>query len=188
MVPHIRRWWPEHPLVLVVDGGLAAVSLAWAGVNSRVTMVSRRRGDAALDHPPGPQPPGQRGRNPLQGKRHRRVQAWAEQADTPWDTVDVDGYGGQRQPLWVFSPTALWYTPGWPPVDSREVLVCDPTGKLHRDAVFCTDRQATPEQILPWVVRRWSVEVTCEEARAPLGLETQPPWSDHAIARTTPLW
>jgi hypothetical protein len=33
------------------------------------------------------------------------------------------------------------------------------------DAFFCTDVQATPEPILAWVVRRWSIEVTCEEAR-----------------------
>jgi hypothetical protein len=34
---------------------------------------------------------------------------------------------------------------------------------------------------------RWAVEVTCEEGRAQLGLETQRPWSDQAIARTTPV-
>jgi hypothetical protein len=34
---------------------------------------------------------------------------------------------------------------------------------------------------------RWSVEVTFEEARAHLGLETQRQWSDPAIARTTPV-
>ena len=33
----------------------------------------------------------------------------------------------------------------------------------------------------------WSVEVTCEEGRAHLGLETQRQWSDQAIARTTPV-
>jgi hypothetical protein len=37
------------------------------------------------------------------------------------------------------------------------------------------------------VVQRWSVEVTFEEARAHLGLETQRQWSDLAIARTTPV-
>jgi hypothetical protein len=41
-------------------------------------------------------------------------------------------------------------------------------------------------QILAWVVRRWSVEATVEEARAQLGLETQRQWSDQAIARSTP--
>jgi hypothetical protein len=187
MVQPVRRWVPEHRLVLVVDGGFAAVSLALACVKSRVTMVSRLRWDAALYHPPGPQPQGKRGRKPLKGKRQRSLQAWAEHADTPWATVEVDWYGGQRKPLWVFSHTALWYTPGLPPVDIRDVLVCDPTGKLRLEAFFWTDLQTTPEQILPWVVRRWSVEVTCEEARAHLGPETQRQWSDQAIARTIPI-
>src|SRR6266850_1767432 len=83
MVQQVRRWLPEHQLVLVVDGGFAAVSLAWACVKSRVTMVSRLRWDAALYHPPGPQPQGKRGRKPLKGKRQRSLQGWAEHADTP---------------------------------------------------------------------------------------------------------
>lgn len=41
-------------------------------------------------------------------------------------------------------------------------------------------------QILTWFVLRWRLEVTFEEARAHLGLETQRQWSDKAIARTTP--
>lgn len=44
-----------------------------------------------------------------------------------------------------------------------------------------------PVEILPWVVLRWSVEGTWEESRTHLGLETQRQWSDHAIARTTPV-
>ena len=55
------------------------------------------------------------------------------------------------------------------------------------EAFFCTDPAATPVEILPWVVMRWSVEVTFEEARAHLGFETQRQWSDQAIARTTPV-
>jgi hypothetical protein len=55
------------------------------------------------------------------------------------------------------------------------------------DAVCCPDLRATPEQILAWVVRRWSVEVTCAEGRASLGWETQRQWSDQAMARTTPV-
>ena len=38
------------------------------------------------------------------------------------------------------------------------------------EACFWSDLQATPEDIRPWVVRRWSVEVTCEECRAHLAL------------------
>ena len=36
-------------------------------------------------------------------------------------------------------------------------------------------------------MRRWQVEVTFEEARRHLGVETQRQWSDAAIARTTPV-
>ena len=59
MMKQVRRWLPGRRLVLVVDGGFAAVSLALACVKSQVAMVSRLRWDAALYHPPGPQPPGQ---------------------------------------------------------------------------------------------------------------------------------
>jgi hypothetical protein len=187
MMKQVRRWLPGHRLVLVVDGGFAAVSLALACVKHRVTMVSRLRWDAALYHPPAPQPPGKRGPKPLKGKRQRPLQGWAERADTPWETVEVDWYRGQRKQLWVFSRTALWHTPKLPPVAIRYVLVADPEGKLRMEAFFCTDLEATPVQILHWIVMRWSVEVTFEEVRAHLGLETQRQWSALAIARTTPV-
>jgi hypothetical protein len=40
--------------------------------------------------------------------------------------------------------------------------------------------------MLTWFVQRWPLEVTFEEARAHLGMETPRHWSDRAIARTTP--
>jgi DDE superfamily endonuclease len=185
MMKQVRRWLPGRRLVLVVDGGLAAVALAC--VKHHVVMVSRLRWDAALYHPPGPQPTGKRGPKPTKGQRQRSLQGWAERSDTPWETVEVTWYGGERKRLWVFSRTALWSTPRLPPVEIRYVLVADPEGKLRMEAFFCTDLQATPEQILDWVVMRWSVEVTFEESRAHLGLETQRQWADQAIARTTPV-
>ena len=36
-------------------------------------------------------------------------------------------------------------------------------------------------------ISRWSLEVTFEEGRAQLGIETQRQWSDRAIERSTPL-
>jgi len=187
MIKQVRRWLPRHRLVLVVDGGFAAVSLTRACVKTRVVMVSRLRWDAALFHRPGPQPSGKRGPKPLKGKRQRSLQDWASRSDTPWEDIEVNWYGGERKKLWVFSHTALWYTPGLPPVELRFVLVCDPEGKRRMEAFFCTDLQATPAQILEWVIMRWSVEVTFEEARAHLGVETQRQWSDKAIARATPI-
>ena len=34
---------------------------------------------------------------------------------------------------------------------------------------------------------RWQLEVTFQEVRAHLGMETQRQWSDRAVARTTPI-
>src|SRR2546430_139706 len=129
MMQQVRRWLPGQRLVVVVDGGFAAVSLALAWVTHHVVMVSRLRWEAALYHPPAPPPPGTHGRKTTTGPRQRRPQAWANRRDTPWETLEVDWYGGQRNTLWVFSHTALWYTPGLPPVDMRDVLVADPEGQ-----------------------------------------------------------
>ena len=46
--------------------------------------------------------------------------------------------------------------------------------------------ETTAILILRWFILRWNIEVTFEEARAHLGIETQRQWSDLAIARTTP--
>ena len=54
MLKQVRRWLPERLLVLVVDGGFAAVTLALAGQEQQVTFVTRLRLDAALYHPPAP--------------------------------------------------------------------------------------------------------------------------------------
>jgi hypothetical protein len=73
-----------------------------------------------------------------------------------------------------------------PAVPIRWVLVHDPEGKFNTQALLSTKLDAEPVQILEWFVLRWTVEVTFEEARAHLGIETQRQWSDKAIARTTP--
>jgi hypothetical protein len=69
----------------------------------------------------------------------------------------------------------------------RYVITRDPEGKLRDEVFACTDLDATVEQILAWFVMRWSLEVTFEEAREHLGMETQRQWSDLAIVRTTPI-
>jgi hypothetical protein len=65
----------------------------------------------------------------------------------------------------------------------------DPSQCIEPQAVLSTNLDQTPEPILTWLIRRWSIEGTLEEARAHLGLETQRQWHARASARTTPaLW
>jgi hypothetical protein len=86
----------------------------------------------------------------------------------------------------VTTDTAVWYHTGTPPVAIRWVLIRDPQECFKPQAWLSTHLDPTPEQMLPWFVRRWTMAVTFEEARAHLGRETQRQWNERAIARTTP--
>jgi hypothetical protein len=73
-----------------------------------------------------------------------------------------------------------------PVVPIHWILIRDPNQKFAPQALLSTKLDAEPEQILLWFVQRWQTEVTFEEVRTHLGVETQRQWSDKAIARTTP--
>ena len=188
MLCQARRWLRRRKVVLVVDGGLMALKLGHQCRNfaDPVTLVSRLRLDAQLYNWPEEQPKGKRGPKPKKGKRQPSLKQRLEDPKTAWRTIKIGWYGGIMRTLEITSGTALWYTPGEKPLPIHWVLVRDPLGKFEDAAFLCTDLDATPEQILHWYVMRWNVEVTFEDARAHLGLETQRQWSDLAIARTTP--
>lgn len=188
MIMQVRRWIPERQIVLVGDGAYAAVVLALccSGFSVPVILVSRLRLDAALyDFPPLDQP-GKRGPKPKKGKKQSSLKARINDPSTILKTIEIAWYDGVKRSMEVFSGVSLWYTPGQNPVPIKWVAVRDPEGKLQTEAFFCTDVTASDEQILRWFILRWNVEVTFEEARAHLGVETQRQWSDLAIARTTP--
>lgn len=187
LIRQVQRWLPERLVVLVVDGGYAAVKLALVCAETpNLALVTRLRWDANLYHDPAPRRAGQRGPTPSKGARQRSLKEWAARRDTPWAEAEVTWYGGEKKKLQLFSRTALWYTPGEAPVAIRYVITRDPAGKLRDEVFACTKLAATPAQIIEWVVMRWSVETTFEEVRAHLGVETQRQWNDLAIARTTP--
>ena len=58
---------------------------------------------------------------------------------------------------------------------------------MRTEAQLCIDTETDPIQIIQWYLRLWRIEVTFQEVRAHLGVETQRQWSDRATARTTPL-
>jgi hypothetical protein len=97
-----------------------------------------------------------------------------------------DWYDEGEREVDIVSDTAVWYHGGLPVVPIRWVLVRDPRGRFKPQAFLCTDPTTDPVQILRWFVLRWRLEVSFEEARRHLGVETQRQWSDKAIARTTP--
>jgi hypothetical protein len=185
----VRRWWPHRALVVVADSTYAALEFlaACRGWPRPVTVVTRLRLDAALYAPAPPREPGQIGRPRRKGARLPTLTTVAAVPTTNWTTVSVtDWYGEGPRVVEIISSTAVWYHGGLPVVPLRWVLIRDPEGVFHTQALLCTDPDAAPEQILAWFVQRWQLEVTFEEVRRHLGVETQRQWSDLAILRTTP--
>ena len=52
------------------------------------------------------------------------------------------------------------------------MLVRDSLAWFTPQALLCTTREHSPEQVLRWFVQRWQLEVTCKETLAYLGVET----------------
>jgi hypothetical protein len=190
----VRRWYPEREIVAVADRGYAALSLLHRCVRlpkKPITFITRLRLDAALYEPAPPRNPRQMGRPRLKGRRLPTLAAVAADPNTTWTNITVaNWYGGRgrsaERTVEVVSATAVWYHTGLPPVPVRWVLIRDPQDNFDIQALLCTDLSATPERILSWFVLRWQMEVTFQETRRHLGVETQRQWSELAIRRTTP--
>ena len=181
------RWLPGRRIVAVTDSGYAALDLL-AAVRHRVCVVSRLRLDARLFDPAPPRKPGTIGRPRIVGQRQPTLARRLTNPATRWAVVTVAGwYGGGDRRVEIATGTAVWHHSGLPIVPLRWVLVRDPAGEFRPQAFLCTDRDAEPADVLAWFVRRWASEVTFQEARRHLGVETQRQWSDLAIARTTPV-
>jgi hypothetical protein len=188
MIGQVRRWLPNRAIVVVADSSYAAIELlaACAGLPQPVTMVTRLRLDAALYAPAAPREPGKRGAPRKKGARQPTLAERLTAPTTTWETVRVGWYGGTTRSVELANGTAIWYHSGLPVVPLRWVLIRDPLGKFEPQALLSTNQSATAQQIVEWFVLRWQVEVTFEEARAHLGVETQRQWSEKAIVRTTP--
>ena len=175
--------------MLVGDGGYAVLDLLHCcqSLAQPVTLIARLRLDAALYEPAPARQPSQNGRPPLKGRRLPALKALLDLPTVSWVEVSVAWYDGTARTVELTSQTAVWYRSGKPPVPIRWVLVRDPQAEFATQALLCTDLAVDPTQILEWFVLRWPLEVTFQEVRAHLGVETQRQWSDRAIARTTPI-
>ena len=142
---------------------------------------------------PGPNPsmptrvPGQKGRPRLVGPRLPTLAARLADPTTAWTPLTVPfWYGETDRTIEIVSDTAVWYSTGLPPVPVRWALIRDPADAFPPQALLCTDRDASPVQIVSWVVLRWRLETTFHEVRDHLGVETGRGWSETTIRRTTP--
>ncbi len=127
--------------------------------------------DAALYDLPTSPIKGQQGRRREKGKRFTSLKELATDASQSWREVEIDWYGGEKKTLRILSGVHLWYSSGEKPLPIRWVLVINPD-KDQAEAFFSTDMDQAPDQIVNWFVLRWNIEVTFEESRAHLGIDS----------------
>ena len=173
----VRRWQPERRLVLVADRTYASVALVQCcqRLSKPVTLISSLRLDAGLYGPPvrtskyGPPPK----KGPQEPALARRL---ADPA-TPWQALTLPWYGGAPKAVQVLVGRSLWSRSGVCPVPVGWVLVrCPADAHFKPGAFFCSDPSLGPAEVLGFYLLRWNIEVTFEEVRAHLGLETQRQW------------
>lgn len=188
IIQTVGRWLPGRAIVFVADSSFAVIDLLHrVSQQPGISLITRLRLDAALYDPAPPRKPRQMGRPRLKGARRPTLKKVLVDSRTKWTRLTIEHwYGGGPRQVDICSDTAIWYHTGLPPVALRWVLIRDPQGEFEPQALLSTNLNHTPQQMLMWFVRRWRMEVTLEEARAHLGLETQRQWNDLAIGRTTP--
>lgn len=187
MVRLLRRWLPEAQFTLSGDGAYSVVELGLTCRAAEVRLVAPLEMEARLFAPPRQRRPGQAGRPAGVGQRLTKLIDQLNDPTTVWQTVQVRWYDQRYRDLQVLTGTALWYRFGLTPLPVRWLLVRDPQGRSEPRAYFSTQLKDTPQAMLDTAIARWSIEVTFEECRAHLGIETQRQWSDKALGCSTPL-
>jgi hypothetical protein len=187
MVKQLVRWAPAVPFILVGDGGFACAKLAWTCFKNNIALVSRLKMNARIYALPEEAPAGKRGRKPKKGQRLISFKEMLTMDDLPWKDAEIAGYDGKKKKVKYLTNTAMWGADGFCPIAIRWVLVRDPTDEMDPLPLMSTDVTLTAMRMIELYIDRWGLEVTFQETREYLGVETQKQWSDKSIARTTPI-
>jgi len=185
MLRLLHKWFPERTFTIVGDGGFASIDLTrfiarapWA------QLVSRLRCDAQLFDSATIQP--KRGRRRLKGKRLPSPQHLADK-NVHWSKATVTWYGSELKKILYLYRQALLYQPGKGTVRIAWVLVRDPQGKLRDESFYTTDLTMSAQEIIRHFIERWTIEVTFEESKRFLAVESTRNRKRESVLRSFPL-
>ena len=186
LVYKLLRYFPERRFVLIGDGGYRSADFALWCEKVGCELVSRINRNGVLYDDPKPHPHGRAGRPRKKGEVQpnfkERVLA-AKPRD--WQQGQVVWYQGVKKTVKWLSGTGLRYKVGLPTIRIRWVIVLDPeTGEW--DPFYSTRIDRSAVSIIESYVLRWSLEVTFQEAREHLGLESARNWAKMSVTRTVP--
>jgi hypothetical protein len=192
LVAIVARWAPNRRFHLICDKVFASHELA-DSMNPKgkipglrnVSMVSHLQMDASLYSPPPPYRG--KGRKRVKGDKLPGPGLVASMPRVRWTTIEVAWYGGKRKVVKFISRNGLWYRCGYMATWVRWVLVRDPDGKREDRVIFTTDPGLSARDIIELFVVRWSLEVTFEETKRHLGVESLRNRSTKSVSRSVPF-
>jgi hypothetical protein len=178
---------PLREITLMGDTAYTVLERGLHAQATHVTLVTTGRVDAVLHEPAPERPQNTIGRPRVTGRRVPALDHVLQNPETVWQELTVHWSGQGKRPLQMCTGTALWDRSGDDPLPIRWVLTRDPVGTRPAHAIFSTDPTQTAEESIMDCLKRWSLDVSFEEGRAHLGMETQRQWSDLATRRSTPF-
>jgi hypothetical protein len=186
MLALLLRWFPKRRFTFSGDGNFNTHELArfCSRRRGRLILVSRFFRDANLYAPP-PKKRNKKGGRPR--KKGRKLSSPEKiVARSRRQRLTVKWYGGGTRKIEIVSGTGHWYKGGGGLVPIRWVFVHDLSGTHRDEYFFTTDPDLTPREIVGIFTGRWSIEVTFEELREYMGLETTRGWSEKTVLRMAP--
>ena len=185
LLAQLLRWFPERKFILAGDGGFSTHDLAGFAQRhgSRAVLVGRFYPEANLYAAP-PNRERRSGRPRLKGAKlpsPSRVVSRSRRT-----RLSVAWYGGGIRKIESVTGTGHWYKGGQGLVAVRWVFVHDLSGTHRDEYFFSTDATMTAREIVETFTGRWSIEVTFEEMRAYLGLETTRGRKRETVLRMAP--
>jgi hypothetical protein len=191
MAAVMLRWFPTRKFILLGDGGFATMDLACFADRhrDRFTMVTRFYDDASLRARPRRKAKYgyKQGQPPKFGVKLPNPKQAVERAGDRLVHSNVAWYGGGRRDVRLLSGVGGWHRHNCPLVGVRWVYVKDVSGTHRDEYLMSTDPTMRPEQIVSLYTQRWPLEVTFQESRLHLGVESPRQRCEKSVTRMTPL-
>jgi hypothetical protein len=143
-------------------------------------LTTRLDLNARLYGAPPVRKPGTNGRP---RKRGRRLPTPRQMLDQRTRRLTLNIYGRRDRSRVADQVARVHAVPQRP---LRIVAVEPLTSGRRTQAFYSTCHPATPEQVLIWYARRWSIEETFQNAKGHLGFEQPQSWTRRAVERTAP--
>ena len=155
----LKPWVEQHfrERRAVVDGGFAKKPFLKPAAEDGYVVVGRLRKDAALRSLPEPKPPSRRGPQATYGKQRLSLAKRAGQT-RGWQEITCVQYGEE------VTKAVKTFVATWRPAGGavRVVIVREGAGWL---AFFCTDPDASAEEVLEAAADRTAVEQTFKDVK-----------------------